>query len=120
MFALTITTLVIGLAAGVYLAIRFLPPLASTREGVVAEWTVRILIGCATGWAASTIYEAVHAYVYLHGNTLTPALSNDDTTEILRSTVQNILLVDSLLIGFAGAIYLLAPLAAPSAETSGN
>jgi hypothetical protein len=102
-FALTIATLVLGLAAGIYVSARFLPPLAKTREGAIATWTVRVLIGCATAWAAVSIYDMIHAYatdVSREGGF--PA--SLDKSEILKSAVESI-----FLIGSAGIIYLLAP-----------
>jgi ABC-type xylose transport system permease subunit len=107
-FALTITTLVLGLAAGIFLAVRFLPPLADGRDGQIATWVVRVLIGCAVAWAAEQIYFGIHTYAT--GNIREAAESASfDKSSVLTGTVQSILLIDSLLIGFAGAIYLLGP-----------
>jgi hypothetical protein len=108
MFGPTIACLVLGLAAGVWAAAHSLPPLADTREGLIATWLVRGLVGCALAWAAVQIYYTIHAYVNLHSNELFPR-SGQNRSEILSLTVQSILLLDGILIGAAAIIYLLAP-----------
>jgi hypothetical protein len=107
-FALTITMLVLGLGAGLYAAARFLPPLAETREGAIATWTVRALVGGATAWTALALYDLIHAYVTSTQREGSMPVTIDKA-EVLQTTVQSILLLDSLLIGAAGIIYLLAP-----------
>jgi hypothetical protein len=107
-FALTIASLVLGLAGGVYAAIRFLPPLASTREGTMATWVVRLLFGCAVAWTAQEIYVAVHQYAYLGSDTGLGSIGST-RAEILKSTVESTLLLGSLLVGSASIVYLLAP-----------
>jgi hypothetical protein len=109
MLAVTIACLVVGLAVGVYVAFRFLPALASTREGAIAAWLVRVLVGCALAWAAVEIYNAVHSFVYLGKEANFGAGLGTTRAEVLIRTVEDILLVDSLLLGFAATVYLLAP-----------
>jgi hypothetical protein len=103
-FALTITTLVLGFAAGMYAAISYLPPLAETREGVITTWTVRALIACATAWTAVEIYDLIHAYA-----TFTFQLGNITRAELLNETVHSIFTLSGLLIAAAAIVYLLAP-----------
>jgi hypothetical protein len=107
-FALTIVTLVLGFAGGMYVSLRYLPPLAGTREGTIATWTVRLLVACAAAWTAVTIYDMVHEYATLSGPGHVEFLGSSKAG-ILRDTVQSILQLDGLLIGAAGIIYLLAP-----------
>ncbi|HXD53906.1 MAG TPA: hypothetical protein VN618_04055 [Solirubrobacteraceae bacterium] len=108
MFGPTIACLVLGLAAGMWSAARYLPPRAQTEEGVIATWLVRGLIGCALAWAAVQIYFAIHAYANLHSDGTFPRLGAS-RTEILSETVQSILLLDGLLIGVAAVVHLLTP-----------
>jgi hypothetical protein len=108
MFGPTIACLVLGLAAGIWSARRYLPALAPTREGTIASWVVRCLFGCAVAWAALQIYLAVHAYANLHSDEFFPH-SSDNRSEILIEMVQSILLQGGLLLGSAAVVYLLAP-----------
>ena len=67
-----------------------------------------MLIGCATAWAAVSIYDMIHAYAtHLSREGGFPA--SLDKSEILKSAVESIFLIGSLLIGSAGIIYPLAP-----------
>ena len=121
MFGLSIACLVVGAAGGVYLAARFLPPLASTQEGVIATWIVRVFFAGAVAWIAVQLYFMIHAYANLHREGAGFPLPGDDKSQILTSTLQTILLYGGLLVGAASIIYLLAPTddtsaaAAPSA-----
>jgi hypothetical protein len=108
MFVLTIASLLVGLAGGVYLAASYLPPLAQTREGAIATWVVRILFGCAVAWTCLQIYSTVHAFVYLgHFEGVGGAIER--RSNILTDAVQSVLLLGSLLVGSASIVYLLAP-----------
>ncbi len=107
MFGLSIACLVVGAVGGGYLAARLLPPLASTREGVIATWIVRVLFGGAVAWIALQFYFMIHGYATSHRD---EGFSFDgDNTEILVNAVQQILLYGALLVGSASVIYLLAP-----------
>ncbi len=109
MFGLSIACLVVGAAGGGYLAARFLPPLAQTREGVIATWVVRTLFAGAVAWTALQLYFMIYGYVNLHHEAGFPARISGDKTEILTGTVQSILLYSAILVGSASVIYLLAP-----------
>ena len=103
-----------------YLAARFLPPLAETREGAIATWVVRVLFGGAVAWAALQIYFMIHAYAtYGHREQPFP-LAGSDKTEILTSTVESILLLGGLLVGAASVVYLLGPTEIPTIGPSGG
>ncbi len=86
---------------GMTVAARWLPDLAPGRVGGLAFTTVCILLGAALGMAGLHIYSLVSDLHHLP--------SGASQTEILAGILRNILLDTGTLIGFAGAIYLLAP-----------
>lgn len=108
MFAITITSLVVGFAIGVLLAWRFLPPLATTREGVLATWLVRILFGLGISWSCLQVYYAIHSYVSLTSREAILGLG-ESRSDILSRAVSSILMPGALLVGLSAAIFLLAP-----------
>ena len=121
MFGLSIACLAVGTASGVYLAVRFLPPLARTREGVIAAWVVRVLFGSAVGWIALQIYFMIYAYAnYGHREPGSIPIPTTGKTAILTSTVESILLIGSLLVGSASIVYLLAPTESPTTPPSAS
>jgi hypothetical protein len=118
-FGLSIACLAVGAAGGAYLAARFLPPLAQTREGVIATWVVRVLFGSAAGWIALQVYFMIYAYAnYGHREPGSIPIPTTGKTEILTSTVQSILGLGGLLVGSASVVYLLAPTESPTTEPS--
>lgn len=109
-FGLSITFVIAGFLAGMYLVYRFVPPLAATREGVIASWVVRAFVGAAFGWTAFHLYLGIYAFVnYADNNNGVFPLPNGSRTEILLAVMQPIFSLGGLLIAAATIIYLLAP-----------
>ena len=106
MLAGTIISLVLGLAGGLFLAVRFLPPLAPTREGIIATGLVRLLFAFAVSWTCVQIYLAVHAYAVFQPQ---GAFGVYERSEILTHAVESILMPGAVLVGLAAVVFLLAP-----------
>jgi hypothetical protein len=116
-FAGTIICLVAGLAGGLFLTIRFLPPLAHTDEGVIATWLVRVLLGLGTAWTVVQIYLAIHAYAVFQPQ---GAFGVYARSEILTHAVESILMPGAIVVGLAAVVFLLAPTEAePEDQTRG-
>lgn len=110
-FGLSIAFVIAGFLAGMYLVYRFAPPLAATREGVIASWIVRTLVGAAFGWTAFHLYLGIYAFVnYADNNNGVFPVPNGSRTEILLAVMQPIFSLGGLLIAAATVICLLAPL----------
>jgi hypothetical protein len=93
MLILMAAALALGFTAGTYLAFRFLPPLADTREGLIATWIVRLLFGCAGAWACSELYYVVRAYVGLSRIDGSFQSLSEIRSNILTGAVKSILAV---------------------------
>ena len=116
MFALTIVSLVAGFVAGLALAFRFLPPLATTQEGTLVKWLVRLLLALALSWTCVQIYLAIHAYA----NGVPPGIySAYERSGILTRAVESILMPAAILVGVAAIVFLLAP-AVSAPDTGGS
>jgi heme/copper-type cytochrome/quinol oxidase subunit 2 len=110
MFGVSIACVVVGFLAGTYLVYRFVPPLAATREGIIALWVVRTLVGVALSWAVLQVYFGIYAFVnYPDAGRFMPPVPSGSRAEILTSTLEPIFLLSGLLTAAATVIYLLAP-----------
>jgi hypothetical protein len=109
-FLLSIILSLGGFAAGVYLTYRFVPPLRDTREGTIASWIVRVLIGAALSWAALELYFCIYAFAnFSRTNEFRGPIVNGARTAILTQTVHSIFLLSGLLLAAAAIVYFLAP-----------
>ncbi len=109
-FALTIISLLVGLGAGLYLTIGFLPALAATFEGTLATWLVRVLVALAASWTCVQIYLAIHAYAI----GVPPGIyATYERSEILTHAVESILMPAAVLVALAAVVFLLAPAGGP-------
>lgn len=96
-----------GFAVGALLTFRYAPPLARTREGVVAAVVVCALVGAAVGLAAMNVYVTIVSIAHLPpsagGN------GPDASAELLRSLIVALATETAVLLGLATVVYLLAP-----------
>jgi hypothetical protein len=92
----------LAFAAGVYIAERFAPPLAATRTGLVARWTVDALTGAACAVIVLTLFLAVRVAT----ENPYPGFARGDS---IGSELATALWQGGLLVGLAAVVHLLAP-----------
>ena len=110
--ALSILFTVAGVSGGMFAAYKYLPELPATRDGVLAEWVVRGLVGAAAGLAALHIYVAIHDFANATGQTGLEGPSGSSITlspnaDIFIGFAESVLLYSGVLLGLAAAIFLL-------------
>jgi len=119
MFGISIACLVVGFAATVYACARYVPPLAARREGAIATWFVRVLMGSAVAWAALQTYCAIYSFAHVDATAgRFPPVIGVTRIQILDATVATILPLSGLLAAGAAIIYLLSPTDEPVDQRS--
>ena len=94
-----------GFAVGFWLAVRFTPPLASTRAGALATWAIRILVGAAVAVFVTRVYVTIE---YIH---ITGSFGGEDEgsgVDLAQGLGQALLDAGTLLAG-ASLVFLFAP-----------
>jgi hypothetical protein len=97
---------VVPFLVGLWLAARFEPALADTREGRIATWVVRILAGAALAVIVVEIYltvETLHQADFYDGH-------NQDLRGLtIGNSMSTALFEAGLLLAAAAGVHLLAP-----------
>jgi hypothetical protein len=105
---------VVPFLVGLWLAARFEPALADTREGRIATWVVRILVGAALAVIVVQIYLTVET---LRQSDLFDGRGPDFRGLTVGNAASSALFDAGLLLAAAAAgVHLLAPSADPDAD----
>jgi hypothetical protein len=100
-----VTTIAGGLAGG-WLVWWYIPDLRPTREGRIATWIVRVLVGSAVGLAALQIYLAIHNDTQNIGGS-----QSERAASVIAQIVTGVIPVSGILLALAAIVYLLGPVA---------
>jgi predicted phage tail protein len=103
MTAVAIALILGAVIVAVGLTVRFVPPLADTREGRLVFWIAANLAGAAAGVAVAIIWTAART---LSSSYLPSGLP---TESVVVSALEEILVEGGIIIALATVVYLLGP-----------
>src|SRR5580658_1995614 len=101
MTAVAIALILGAVIVAVGLTVRFVPPLADTREGRLVFWIAANLVGAAAGVAVAIIWTAARTL----GNSYLP--TGNVTESVIVAALQQVLLEGAIITALAAVVYLL-------------